>query len=114
MSIFPMADNKIVLKKVEIDEEVCLYIQRLDYEMRGYEAVNKAIILGTGEFSYNKELYDYHMAKYQEARAEFNLAISGLTETYAPELMDEPNLQTTVNFIAKNVTFFKYRKKGQQ
>jgi hypothetical protein len=110
MTVIPLGPvtTKNILRVVDLPENMVSYIQRLHYEMEGYKAINKAILTGTGEFKYNRDIYSYHMQKFQEAHSEFKIGMNTLQEMYAADLVSEKEIQISVDFLGCTVTFFTY------
>lgn len=90
----------MVLKKVKITEDELMYVQRLFYELTGYENLIRTI-LDIKDFEPNKELFDSLLDKHKDANTLFNLAMEELKEKYIePELLvDGTRLITTVSFV---------------
>ena len=103
---------KIIIKEVSITQELNAYIQKLNYEMEAFKSISITIIRGQGEFTYNKENYDYYMAKFQESNMEYRLAMNELVTGYADEIEDKSLVDVEVDFINCLVRFVKNERSG--
>ena len=102
--------NELV-KEITISDDIANYIQRLHYEVEGYKAITVTIIQGQGEFQYNKELYDYHMAKFQEAQAMYNIAANALIEEHGSDLPNKSKLSLSMDFMSKTIQLYHIKEK---
>jgi hypothetical protein len=101
-----------ILKQVQIPENLANYIQRLNYEVEGYKSIIATIIRGQGEFSYNKDIYDYHIERFKEVNAAFNIAMSEIIDIYATEFPDKSILSAKLDFSTCMVYITETQRKG--
>lgn len=101
-----------VLKEVKITEELKTYIQMLNYEIEGYKGIMETIIKGQGNFSYNKDIYDYHIEKFQEKNIQYRIAMNELVTTYGSELENKSNLYPSIDFVSNVLQFIEVGKGG--
>jgi hypothetical protein len=98
-----------LIKEVVINEEACDYIQRLYYELDGYESCMRSI-LRCGEFRYNKETYKEFSRDMINTRTEYNLAMEELKSVHIPDYKDQ--VKISVNFLSMTVSFYKAELNG--
>jgi homoaconitase/3-isopropylmalate dehydratase large subunit len=98
-------DTPNVIKQVKVTEETSIYMQRLTYEMECYKSIVTTIITSTGEFTYNKKLYEYHMKKVREINIEHRLAMNELLNEYGKEFANRTDISTSLDFNSNILQF---------
>lgn len=105
MQMLQMANQSRILKEVDLPEDLCSYIQKLNYEMEGYKAINKTLLIQTGEYTYSRDLYSFHMQKFQEANFAYQVGMTTITEMFAPEFLEDTTISISINFVTGKATF---------
>lgn len=79
--------GEAIIKDVTIPEELCSYVQRLQYELDGYRVLMTSI-LRCGEFRYNEDVYGLFLNEFQKTNMQLRVLLEEIKTEYCPEPKD--------------------------